>query len=333
MAQAQAGVVLFEQAGLRPGLCAALRIQLSDAADVTCAAEASLSDLAARLRTGAERLRAQRARLGVLLERDPDPGKLRMYILASQSDQAVIAIERIEDRPDPDIDRSLALKVRNAYDVIDYVDTTRPVSPAPLAAALSTPTPPSAAEPPQAAPDALWAMLLDAGAGLALGNSLRWVSSFGLGLSRVRSGQRWELALGVRLYTERSEELEAAYLSMKERGPFLAGRWLWRRGRVELGGALEAQLSVLDAQGIARDGRSASGRELTPLLNLGAELRVRLFSSVYLRFAPSLELPLLRHKLAVEDVVLIQDQVVRGTLPLSLLVVLPLRRAPESFQP
>jgi hypothetical protein len=272
----------------------------------------------------------------VLLERDPDPGRVRMYILSSQTDQAVIAIERIEDRRDPDVDRSLALKVRNAYDVVGYVNSTRAAAPTALSAALATPPQSGAAPAPVVVvPEtvALWAVLVDAGAGLALGNGARVVSSFGLGLGHVRQERRLELVLGARLYSERSAHDGAARLRMTERGPFVAGRWLWRRGRVELGALLEAQLSVVKAEGSAVDGRRHTRTLLTPLVNLGPELRVRLFASAYLRLAPSLELPLVRRRLAVEEQVLIEDRPLRGSVALSLVVLLPLRRAPESFQP
>jgi hypothetical protein len=327
--RAEPGVVLFEQADLRKGLCAALRIQLSDAADVTCTPDRAGADLAERLRVSAEQVRSQGALLGVLVERDPDPGRVRMYILSSQTDQAVIAIEAIEDRPEPDVDRSLALKVRNTFELVGYVraQAKAPIQASPLPAVLAPAPPP----PPAAPPGRHWLMLFDAGGGLALGNELRAVASVALGVGRQQPGSRWELALGARLYSERSESQDGLRLNMVERGPSLAGRWLWRRGRFELGGALEAQLSVLKARGQARDGTEDTARRVTPLFSPGLDLRVRLFSTAFLRFSPSLEIPLVQRALQVDGETLIQDKPVRGTLPLSLVMLLPLTR--ESVQP
>lgn len=325
--------MLFQVPGLRAGLCAALRIQLSDAGEVRCAPEPTARDLADRLSAAADQVRAQGARLGVLIERDPDPGRVRMYILSSQTDQAVIAIERIEDRPDPDVDRSLALKVRNAYDVLDYVETTRPKQAVALASTLSAPPAPPKAAPGPAAPDSVWVLLLDAGSGLGLGNGLRAASSFALGLGHVRRERRFELAAGARLYSWRSERKEGVgKASMVERGPYLSARWLGRWGRFELGGLLEAQLSLLRAEGVAGT-KSRSVTLTTAVVGLGVDLRVRLFASAYLRFAPSLELPLPRRRLEVQERVLIQDAPVRAVLPLALVVTLPLARHPESLQP
>jgi hypothetical protein len=318
--------VLFEQPELRKGLCVALRIQLSDTAEVTCVPDGAGSDLAERLLAAASQVRSQGAALGVLVERDPDPGRVRMYILSSQTDQAVIAIEAIEDRPEPDVDRSLALKVRNAYDLVSYVRTQAPAQASPLAAVLA-PSPPKAVLPASAP----WLMLLDAGGGLALGDALRAVGSVALGVGRQQASSRWELALGARLYSERSVSENGLRLSMVERGPTLAGRWLWRRGRFELGGALEVQLSVLKARGIARDGTPDTAHLFTPLLNPMLELRVGLFASAFLRFSPGLEIPLVQRALEVDGQELMRDPPVRGTLPLSLVVLLPLSR--ESVQP
>ncbi|HEX6242508.1 MAG TPA: hypothetical protein VFZ61_16460 [Polyangiales bacterium] len=330
--------MLFQQQGLRPGLCVALRIQLSDAADVGCVPEGASADLAQRLEAAATQVRDQDARLGVLIERDPDPGRVRMYILSSRTDQAVIAIEAIEDRPEPDVDRSLALKVRNAFELVVFVKTHAPTTTSPLSAVLAPPPPPAAS-----AARPLWVLLLDAGAGLALGNGLRAVSSVALGLGRQRdssvpgadgrSGSRWELALGARLYSERTETEGPLRLSMVERGPTLVGRRLWHKDIFEWGASLEAMLSVVKADGTARDGNQDTARLLTPVLSPGLELRVRLFSAAYLRFAPTLEIPTIQRTLRVDGEPLMEDAPVRASLPLSLLVLLPIRGESGGVQP
>lgn len=333
-AHAQADVVLYQTPGLRPDLCVALRIQLSGVAKVLCRDEVGDHDLAERLARAGGSLRAEGARLGVLLERDPDPGRVRMYTLSNQSEQAVIAIERIENRADPDIDRSLALKVRDAYEVFDYVSQTRPAAKAPVAAVLAPSSAQTAELTPALAPRQGWVALVDVGGGLSLGPARRPVGGFFLGIGHVSGPRRLELAIGARVYASHTEGEEIGSVTLRERGPVLSARLLYRFGRVELGAAIEPQLSFMDARGVARDGtRGGTKRLLTPLVGLAVDLRLRLFSSAYLRLAPGIALPVVRQELEVDRDVVLEEDPVRVELPLSLMFMLPVRGTAESLQP
>lgn len=311
--------MLRERDGLRPGLCVALRIQLSDAAEVRCEPDEGTDELSERIAATAARVRELDARLGVILERDPDPGRVRMYIVSADSAQAVIAIERIEDRPEPDVDRSLALKVRDAYEVVEAVAE----APSPLLATLSERRP--------SGPE--HALFLEAGGGLGVGAGARGLATLTLGLSRAQPGFRLEAGVGARFGSGSEVVRSFGRVSVRERGPLVSLRATHSSERLEVGGVVEAMASLVSALGTASDGARGERRLLTPTLGLGADLRVRLFASAFLRFAPMLELSAFRRRFSVDERVVSDEGLVRLTLPLSLLVSLPLRGSAERLEP
>jgi hypothetical protein len=334
-ALADSGVILRERDGLRPGLCGALRIQLSGAAEVTCEEEEGSDLLSDRITAAAARVRELDARLAVLVERDPNPGRVRMYIVSAETDQAIFAIERIEDRPDPDVDRSLALKVRDAYEVVEVVEKTAPSSAAPLSAALASPEARRAHQEPPPAPPAgpAWLMFLDAGGGVTLGTRQHGIAAIAVGAGKLASGWRAELGAGAR-FASRSQEVQTfGQINVLARGPELSLRLLWRSARVELGGALQGMVWFMRGEGVAADGSRGERTRLVPSVSLGPDLRVRLFSSAFLRIAPAVELSFVSQRFAVEDFVLVDEGMVRAVLPVSLLLALPLGPEPESLRP
>jgi hypothetical protein len=317
-AQADAGVLLREQAELRPGLCGALRIQLSGVADVQCEPEDEAAPLPARIATTATRLRERGALLGVLLERDPDPGLLRMYLVSARADQAVIAIERIEDRPEPDVDRSLALKVGDAYQAIELVRAAVPQLAQPLAAAISAPPP--------ARPLGSWQLFLDVGGGPHVDESgWRGLANVVLGAGYAGPALRVEVGAGARFDSLAEPENELGRLSLRERGGLVGMRLLWRGARFEFGGVLEGLLLSISAQAYGETGGQQETSFFTPALGLGADLRVRLFGTAFLRAAPMLEL-LRSERVTLYDQgpPIAQTGPARLAVPLSLLINLPL---------
>jgi hypothetical protein len=336
-AQAQAAVVLFERAPLRPALCAALRIQLSGSAEVRCVTEGAAAGLAERLQTARARLRSDDAKLGVLLERDTDPRLVRMYLVGAEGEQASLAIERIEDRPEPDVDRSLALKVRDAYEVIGFVERELPKSEA-AAAVLAVPRSTvavAAAAPvagPAAVPEPYVHAFVELGGGLALGGALRGLGSALIGVGAVSTRARYELGLGARLFLSRESAREGATrVSLTERGPLLAARVLFRTGRLELGAALQLYLAVISAEAVG----IRKPPLLTPVIGLGPDLRVRLFPLAYLRFAPGLELATVRRQYTVYErpTPWVPRGHVGASLVLALVISLPVQPTSQGFQP
>jgi hypothetical protein len=312
--RADAGVVLREGGAPRPGLCAALRIQLTGVAEVRCEAEPAQAALSERIAATSAELRAQDARLGVLLERDPDPALVRMYIVAAHGDQAVIAIERIEDRAEPDVDRSLALKVSDAYEAIAIVRTAVPERAPPVAAALQPAQAPAASR--------RWDPLLEVGGGLHLErDQLRGLANILLGVGVGRGALRFELGAGARLDSESEATSALRSVHMGERGGLLGLRVLWRSSRFEIGGVLEGVFSRISASAVAAE-RTQHEHFFSPVLGVGADLRLRLFGTAYLRLAPTLEV-MHEEQLAIYGSTLLTTGPLRAALPLSLLVYLP----------
>jgi hypothetical protein len=336
-AEAQAGVLLFERAPLRPGLCAALRIQLTGLAEVRCVPDSASASLAERLAASRQRVASEASLLGVLLERDEDPRLVRMYLVTGAGEQAALAIERIEDRPEPDVDRSLSLKVLDAYELISFVDSALPDKGESAAAVLATPENRPVLSPDGQSPrDPARPFLLsfvELGGGLGVGDGVWGVANVLLGVGRASARSRYELALGARLSSPQQERSSLGSVSVRERGPLLAARLNARFGRFELGGSAHLLLVFAEAVGVTSDGEDGRENTIAAVLGLGPELRVRLFRQAYLRLAPSLELWTTRQRYAVDNQVMIDRGRFSLTLPLSLLISLPLEKTPEGFQP
>jgi hypothetical protein len=343
LARAQADVLLLESEKLRPGLCVALRIQLTGVASVTCRPDRA-GLLPERLARAATALRDEHGRIGVLLERDPDPGLVRMYLVGARPDQAVIAIERIEDRLAPDIDRSLALKVRDAFEVMRSVPVARadrvsaePAA-APLAAVLAPVTPVdetggeqltspvrSATEPPPESRKngARTSALFELGGAL-----VRSADTRALGLLAVGVGQAWasyqgELVAGARLASSLTVQSEAGRIDEREWGLSLAARALTRTGRLRVGALVALGFERAHARGRTRSGAQGELDVSLVHFGVGVDVRVHMFEHVQLRLAPTVEIHPIDQRFAVDQQVLLALGRSRVLVPLTLVVELP----------
>jgi hypothetical protein len=324
-------VVLAERAGLRPELCGALRIQLSGLATVHCEPAGPEVPLPERIASAAARVRARQARLGIFLERDADPRLLRMYVVGLRADQAVLAVEPIEDRPDRDVDRSLALKVASSFERVGQTAEPgeqaagTPADTMPLASALREDT-----APPTHALAPSWQLFMEAGGGVRSGPQVAGLALLNLGVSHVTQRSRLELALGVELGTSYSARQGDLRVSARERTPLLSARALQRQNaRFEWGAELRLACILLSAEGYAADGSRGERLLGVPTVGVGADLRVRLFASAFLRFNPGVDLPLVQQRLSVDGAVLVDYPTASWTLPLSVMFFLPLSpRAP-----
>jgi hypothetical protein len=251
-----------------------------------------------------------------------------MYIVGSRVDQAVLAVEKIEDRPDHDVDRSLALKVGASLEVVTRLEQAAPSEDGALAGALVSPPAPSATssvapEHPAAGARPAWAVFLDLGGGLSSNPKPYGLVGGTIGLSRERPTWRVDFGLGFELGTRYESARGASEVRAWQRGPLLTVRALRRRGRFEWGGELVLMCALLSAEGIAADGTRGEETLLLPSLGLGADLRVRLFASAFLRLSPRLEVPFVHQTLAVDRATVVDFSPVGVTVPLSLLFYLP----------
>jgi hypothetical protein len=257
-----------------------------------------------------------------------------MYILAAQEDQAVLAIERIENRPEPDVDRSLALKVADAYEIVAAVQRVMPEKQGQaLTAAGVAPVAvePAAIERPAPSSPSL-ASFLEAGGGIASAGGARAISKLWLGAAWLRPGFAMEVSAGVRLVSRRRERNEAGRVSLAERGPIASWRVLMMEERFAIGAALEAGLSFVSAEGVAPDGTRGARMVLLPTLGLHLDARVQLVRAVALRFAPGLELLTIDRQFGVDEQVVVNDGPLRISATFSLMVDLPFRSR-ENLQP
>lgn len=316
LARAADSVLLFESAGLRPELCAALRIQLTDVATVECRPELSGVALSERIARAAQVVAQEGRRLGVLLERDPDPRLVRMLLVGGRADQAALAIERIEDRPEPDIDRSLALKVRDAVEVMNVTEERLTERNA-LAALLVTPKPP--------APVTHVELLFEVGGAVSVGQQTRGLGLAGLGL---RMGQvRWFEAAVLGQLTSRVERgASDGRVDEREWGLSAGARGGRSFAHGSVGGLLEVGFVRAAAHGIAADGNDGERKLMLPRAAIGLDLRLSVVRGLSLRFAPAVELFPIAQSFAVDNDVKMNLGPVRALLPLTAVVELPLGR-------
>lgn len=305
-------VLLRETPGLREGLCVALRIQLTGVAEVRCEHDAAGLALSDRLAAATTRAREVGASIGVLLERDPDPRHVRMYLVGARAEQAVIALERIENRADADVDRSLALEVQSALDALHALAVPPPAAPSLVSVRVAP-----------SAPRARWRLVAEAGGMLSVGSSRRYGGAAGLGVRIATRARFGELVVAGRSLSDAHGRRNGAELDVEEWGAALelrAGRTLrW----LSLGGLIALGAERVHARGRARDGSVGGVRLGIARLAAGLELRCRVARGAALRLAPTLELYPLQHRFAVDGAVLDSIGRARFALPLVLSVALP----------
>ena len=327
-AYAEDTVLLLEHHALRPGLCSALRIQLAGLASVRCRPD--LDDaLPARLAHASREVARDDAHLGVLLEHDPDPALVRMYLVGgTQGDRAVLEIERIEDRAAPEVDRSLALKVRETLETLLALP---PAVVAPLAVTLA-PEPPRAAvaeaetlaRTPSPREEARFSALLEAGAGITLGTRRRAVGAVLAGARVARRALGAELAVGGRLSGPAHVRSRWGVVDESEWGLVASLRGHVAVGRFRLGVLAEVGYDRLTARGVTPSGTVGEARAALAHVGAGLDLRVRLRGDAWLRLAPTVELDPIAHRFALDERVVLDRGRVRAVVPLSLLIELPL---------
>lgn len=310
-------MLLFEAPRLRPDLCAALRIQLTDSAEVRCRDDVS-GTLPERLARAAEAVARDEARLGVLLERDADPALVRMYLVSDRPNEAVIAIERIEDRPAPDVDRSLALTVREAVDVLVATPPALATE-APLAPVLMQ------AHAPAVRGERRVSVLLEGGGALSWGRQRRSIGLLSGGVRLTRRALALELAVSARMSSAVRVRGAPGLVDEDEWGLGASVRGNVTRGRLTVGLLAGAGSDRVRARGVTQSGVPGSAALFLPRFDLGLDLRLRLFASASLRIAPTLELFPVAQRFALDERVVISLGRRRVLLPLSLSIELPLR--------
>ncbi len=346
IAHAVDAVLLFQAPGLRPGLCAALRLQLTEVATVTCRDDVREVGLAARLQAASAALVEHGAQLGVLLERDDDPSIVRMMLVGAAADEAVLALERIENRASPDVDRSLALKVRDAYEVMSAAAaanaaTAAAAGPAemPIGELPRTPLAPTArtslaavlAPHTRALGSERARALVEAGAGISLAEQTRGLALFGLGMRLSTPGRFFELMLAGQLATRAHARAPSGQVYEDEWGLALALRGAKTWSAFTLGAFAELGGVRVHALGItSRDGSEGEKNRGLLRAGLGLDLRVYLLSGLALRCAPELTLDHVAQSFELDGQEAMALGYLRVVVPISLVLDLALGRASET---
>ena len=80
---------------------------------------------------------------------------------------------------------------------------------------------------------------------------------------------------------------------------------------------------MADARGVAAGGQRGEGSKTVAIVGLSLDARLRLWSSAFLRFSPTLEMLPVEQRFSVDDRVLYSTGRSQFVLPLALLVQLP----------
>jgi hypothetical protein len=280
---------------VRPGLCVALRIQLAGTAEVVCVRGAQPTTEVGQVARVAEATARAGARLGAFVAPHAAEGSVQLVLVGSRTDTALVAFEPVDNRPDPDVDRSLALKVAVALEGLPQVPVrANPNLPSPLLHALAPPRSPHET--------ARWAALLEAGAGLSIARSAVGLGLASAGVRRELGGIAFEALASVRLFATEYAEAAAGQVELRRLGGYLTLRTLVPVAhRLALGGSVAAGALRLTASGVAARGERGRGSTGVLALRVAAEARFQLFSTAYLGFSPGFAWSPIAQAFAVDD--------------------------------
>jgi len=297
--QAEDRVVLLQDPAAPPGsgLASALRIQLTGAADVDV--RDVPQDVGVSLRIQAASLLAQADDVLVAVWAEPAVevgGGAReavLYVVGHEQGRALVEIVRVPGGEGPDVDRTLALKVR---ELVDEVRANRA-----QAAANDLTLEPAAATVARSEP--AW------GARVLLAGALAPLSGSDLGQwgARLAAGPAWrDGALRISGLAELTvfPELElgaaAGQARLFELAPGLLGHAQWRQGAVWIGLRAGLFVSVLAAQGQSARGRGEA-REIAPSWLAGVDVELPIGDGVGLAAAVDLQARIRRQRFSIDE--------------------------------
>lgn len=140
LAQPTVLVLHGEGAPERPGLLGALNVQLAGVGSARAGGELEPGPLAQRVRAASRAAREQDALLSMWVEPDaPHDGEQQflLYLVGPREGRALFQVMRLPDGADADVDRSLALKVREVFERVEHESTSNA-----LAVGIAPPPPP-----------------------------------------------------------------------------------------------------------------------------------------------------------------------------------------------
>jgi hypothetical protein len=308
-------VVLLEDPALppRPVLGQALRIQLFDRARVDVVQGPAASGLSERV--AAASALAQDALVVVWAEPTVTLGdgsrEAVLYVVGHKQGRALVEIVRVQGGDSPDVDRSLALKVR---EVVDEVRKNRergaetglllePLQEPPL---------------PLVPPGGGW------GATVGVGGAVGPLSGFGQfgaqlygGPAYAEARMRLTALLALTWYPELESSQGAATVRLREVGPGLLARAQVRADRAWLGLRAGLTLSFVDAEATSALGRGGDDVRFVSWLS-GVDVELPITRAVALSVALDLQTRFHRQRFAVSGREVVDFGRVRPLLLLSL---------------
>lgn len=339
---AETRVLILESHGPSGGLLSALQIQLAGlATPEPLAVPAAAGGAAESIERGSRLVREQGALAAVWVERARAQGPVVLYVVGEREGRALVEVIRVPGDRGPELDRAIALKVREFVAAMQRGQAAQPeaaqlLQPSPPPTAAATQTPPASIEtelPPEtsrngeefsevAASAPIWATLVAVG--------VRLGSQPALGLGRwglaVSGGPVLELD-GLRLAA--ALEFDAFPSVEVETAGDLVRFWEWafgaavhaqvRTGAIWLGARAGPQLVGLDAYGRTQNEREGRAKPTSWTLLTGLDAEIPLSAHVSLALAVQLQALASRVYLEVNDKALVDLGRVRARMALDLL--------------
>ncbi len=291
-----------ENAPIRPGLEPSLRIQLRGAAELEVQKAPWPPDLPARVADATER--AQRQGVEWVVWADPPVVDAQspthdeisvVYLVGRRQGRALIEVVRVPGGEGPDVDRSLALKVRELIGVSDgaaYALGNAPL-PAPTAQASAASTEPST--------DA--ALFLEGGVQLASEGNAGMVLDFVLATGPGLRGERFAIDVPIELHVgvPRSVADARGEVSWSEISVGLSLRAALRLSyALRVGTFAGLTLGFASAEGRSRSGVRGEALETLPALGFGLDAELSLTRLLSARLALGLSQRFKRQRFAID---------------------------------
>ena len=324
-ARAEDRVLLLDsEAAARPGLLAALRIQLTGAAAVEVRHELPPGDSAARIAYATELSRRENALLVVWAE-GPTPlpyggQEAVLYAAGRREGRALLEVVRVPGQRGPDMDRTLALKVSEVVSELKAAERAGAeagaiggagIAGAPAAGhAGESATQPAAAlhdaEPIEEEEPAPWQWRPNLGAGVLAAPQARtdagqWSAQLHAGVG-LRS-EPWQLGarLGFGFAPGVTATRDGARVQSTELTPELTLLAQFEQRPLWLGLRAGFALSFVEAQGFTPQGLDRDGSARIPALRFGVDVELPVLAGFSVALAIELEARLLRQRFAVNE--------------------------------
>jgi hypothetical protein len=293
-------LLLTDSAEPRPGLLSALRIQLMGACDVASREAPAVPSVAARVAAMTELAERERALLVVRAEGPLALGdgsqEAVLYMVGQRKGRALLEVVRVPGNSGPDLDRTLALKVREAVDELH-----RSAAGSPSDAMLGLPADASAVM--DAHGPTRWGGVLGLGvvggpqSGATFG---QWGPQLHVGPALLAARLRLSMLLVLGWFPSLEARRADASVRVSEVAPELALHAQLRQRGLWLGARTGLALALVHATGRNGAGAQGEAHEQLPSWQLAVDAELPLVDGLSLDFEVGLQTWLRRQRFAVD---------------------------------